>query len=42
MEFQIDLGMDGGFVWRALDADGNELAASAPLATRQACVRAIL
>jgi hypothetical protein len=42
MEFHIDAGVDGGFVWRALDADGVELAASAPLASREACRRAIL
>jgi hypothetical protein len=42
MEFQIDAGVDGGFVWRAFDQDGVELVASTPLATREACVRAIL
>ena len=42
MEFHIDVGVDGGFVWRALDADGTELVRSEPLASRQACVRAIL
>ena len=42
MEFHIDVGVDGGFVWRALDEDGNELVVSQPLPSREACVRAIL
>jgi hypothetical protein len=42
MEFHIDVGVDGGFVWRALDEAGNELVTSAVLASREACVRAIL
>jgi len=42
MEFHIDVGVDGGFVWRALDEDGNELVVSPRLPTREACVRAIL
>jgi hypothetical protein len=42
MEFHIDVGFDGGFVWRALDEDGNELVVSPRLPTREACVRAIL
>ena len=42
MEFHIDAGVDGGFVWRALDADGVELVCSQPLPSREACLRAIL
>jgi hypothetical protein len=42
VEFHIDAGVDGCFVWRALDEDGVELACSPPLATREACVRAVL
>lgn len=42
MEFHIDAGVDGGFVWRALDEDGAELVVSPRLPTREACVRAIL
>jgi len=42
MEFHIDVGVDGGFLWRALDQDGNELVVSPQLQSREACVRAIL
>jgi hypothetical protein len=42
MEFHIDAGVDGGFVWRALDADGVELVASTSLPSREACRRAVL
>jgi hypothetical protein len=42
MEFHIDAGVDGGFIWRAFDADGVELVVAQPLPTREACVRTIL
>ena len=42
MEFHIDAGVDGGFIWRALDEDGAELVVSPRLPSRESCVRAIL